>query len=78
MSWYLVINLGLSYSGVEVQEGYGQRPTKIRIPFDFEDAAEFARRHLDVSIVQDPRVVPGTVLVLSPEIEGSDDQHQQQ
>lgn len=71
---HVVINLGLPYSGIVVDQGEGFRPTKIRIPFDTIDAGWQAVRDLDIDVVPDIPLIQGTVL--AGELEASHDHDQ--
>jgi hypothetical protein len=58
----LVINLGRSYSGIEVHEGSGFEPTRISIPFDTYLAAFAAAGELDARVEETNPVIAGSVI----------------
>jgi hypothetical protein len=71
MSAYVVINLRLPFSGIEIEQGQGFRPTKIRIPFMDEDAAWEASRTLDIDVAVENPVIQGDLV--AGELEAPDD-----
>ena len=60
--FHLVINLGRPYSGIEVQEGSGFEPTRIRIPFGTYQAAFGAAGELDARVEETNPVIAGSVI----------------
>jgi hypothetical protein len=60
-SAWVVINLGRPYSGVEVEQGGGFRPTKIKVPFGDVASAWVAAGDLDVSVTEDNPVIIGVI-----------------
>lgn len=59
---HVVINLGLPYSGIVVDQGEGFRPTKIRIPFGTLESGWQAVRDLDIDVIPDTTVIPGALV----------------
>jgi hypothetical protein len=58
---WVVINLGRSYSGIEIEQGEGFRPTKIKVPFGDVASAWHAISELDMSVIEDNPVIAGTI-----------------
>lgn len=68
---HVVIGLELGYSGIEIEEGSGTRPTKIKIPFGDLDSAWHAARHLVIDVVLDNPLIQGTLV--TGELEAAND-----
>jgi hypothetical protein len=74
MSWRVVIDLGIGYD-VEVEQGYGAKPTRITVPFDIaREAAEYAARNIKITVSEDNPLIQGTVL--AGELEAPHDHRQ--
>jgi hypothetical protein len=61
--WWVVIDLGLPYTGGEVLE-----PGRVRFPFATGESARQAADALKVSVHRDPEVITGEVIGETPAI----------
>ena len=75
VSCHVVINFGLPYSGIEIDQGEGFWPTKVKIPFESLEAGWQAVRDLDIDVVPDTTVIAGALV--AGELEAPDDHDQQ-
>jgi hypothetical protein len=57
-NYYLEIDFSHPYDGV-TWSGVIDRGLKIKIPFDTEESAQFAKDELRISVVHDPLVIQG-------------------